>query len=665
MPPLLQGGALLLWGWNASVPVVALVMGLLLEAPRLVPWRWQARRTHFNRLGDLSSVLLVAVLIWAFSAEHHDPPLFVLLRALPLIMFPLAVSLIWSSRDKLPVSALLMTVRKLDERSNGTVVPDVDFAYPYLGICLVSAGVTEQANQWFFPLAAGLIGWGLWAERNRSFRIWTWVLVFVTGTGMGYAGQIGLSRLQKVITEQAIEWFGNWMYGDPDPYRRNSDIGSVGALKMSDGIVFRVDAGPPGAQTLLLRESSFNFYYNRGWSAFGSAFKPVENRSDEASWRLDRTGVAPGRWLTLYKPFHGGRGLLPVPDGAVRIDDLPGSHMQVNQFGAIKVFGAPEHPAVRIGFVSGLDLDGPPTAEDLRIPDHEQQTLARIATELGLKRLPPGQALAAVKGFFLKEFRYSTYLESPAWGATPLEDFLLRTRRGHCEYFATATVLLLRSAGIPARYAVGYALLEHDAALGLHVVRRRHAHAWVLAYVDGAWTTLDTTPPGWFDLESGQEGTWRALLDLASHNLFRVRRWYAGGGRGQVRDGLPWLGVALLLLYAYRQRRLSLFSIKFGRTSDTSSGPGGSDATHALFAIERRLALQGHGRLRGETWMAWCRRIGQPSLRPIVQLYNRVRFDPAGVDEAARQRLDAQVDHWLQHDRMHAEKSRVSTTLDL
>jgi transglutaminase-like putative cysteine protease len=43
---------------------------------------------------------------------------------------------------------------------------------------------------------------------------------------------------------------------------------------------------------------------------------------------------------------------------------------------------------------------------------------------------------------------------------TPLARFLLRTRSGHCEYFATATVLLLRQLGIPARYAVGYAVHE-------------------------------------------------------------------------------------------------------------------------------------------------------------------------------------------------------------
>ena len=58
--------------------------------------------------------------------------------------------------------------------------------------------------------------------------------------------------------------------------------------------------------------------------------------------------------------------------------------------------------------------------------------------------------------------------------------FLLRTRSGHCEYFATATVLLLRQLGIPARYAVGYAV--HEATGRKYVVRQRDAHAWCLVW---------------------------------------------------------------------------------------------------------------------------------------------------------------------------------------
>ena len=75
-----------------------------------------------------------------------------------------------------------------------------------------------------------------------------------------------------------------------------------------------------------------------------------------------------------------------------------------------------------------------------------------------------------------------------------LSHFLLQSRAGHCEYFATATVLLLRAAGIPARYCRGYAVQEFSKLENRFIVRDRHAHAWTLAYVDGIWTNFDTTP---------------------------------------------------------------------------------------------------------------------------------------------------------------------------
>ena len=87
---------------------------------------------------------------------------------------------------------------------------------------------------------------------------------------------------------------------------------------------------------------------------------------------------------------------------------------------------------------------------------------------------------------------------------TPLTRFLLTSRSGHCEYFATATVLLLRQLGIPARYAVGYYV--HEPAGSGYVVRERDAHAWCLAWnrQTGSWDDFDTTPASWVAIEGAQ-----------------------------------------------------------------------------------------------------------------------------------------------------------------
>ena len=59
------------------------------------------------------------------------------------------------------------------------------------------------------------------------------------------------------------------------------------------------------------------------------------------------------------------------------------------------------------------------------------------------------EVLDTLTRFFDSKFRYSLDLKISGMDVTPLADFLLRTRAGHCEYFATAATLLLRKAGIP------------------------------------------------------------------------------------------------------------------------------------------------------------------------------------------------------------------------
>src|SRR6185503_17848134 len=89
-------------------------------------------------------------------------------------------------------------------------------------------------------------------------------------------------------------------------------------------------------------------------------------------------------------------------------------------------------------------------------------TFASVAAELGLVGLPATEALRRVHDHFAS-FSYSTWREKPAAeGVTPLGDFMRNARSGHCEYFAAATTLLLSAAGIPARYATGFAVMEYS-----------------------------------------------------------------------------------------------------------------------------------------------------------------------------------------------------------
>ncbi len=90
-----------------------------------------------------------------------------------------------------------------------------------------------------------------------------------------------------------------------------------------------------------------------------------------------------------------------------------------------------------------------------------------------------------------ERFTYTMRMD-PTPGVEPVEDFLFNRRRGHCEYFASAMVLLLRSAGIPARLVNGFKVTEWNPISGYYVVRQSDAHSWVEAYLQhGGWRTFD------------------------------------------------------------------------------------------------------------------------------------------------------------------------------
>jgi transglutaminase-like putative cysteine protease len=78
----------------------------------------------------------------------------------------------------------------------------------------------------------------------------------------------------------------------------------------------------------------------------------------------------------------------------------------------------------------------------------------------------------------------------------PVEDFLFHRRRGHCEYFASALVIMCRSLDIDARLVQGYRASEFNPIGNYYVVRERDAHAWAEVFVpDRGWVTFDPTPP--------------------------------------------------------------------------------------------------------------------------------------------------------------------------
>ena len=299
----------------------------------------------------------------------------------------------------------------------------------------------------------------------------------------------------------------------------------------------------------------------------------------------------------------------------------------------------------------GTTIDSTPDTDlDTHVPEKEKPALDQVIEELQLRHQSRRQVLHTLSAFFqdTNKFSYSSWQELGRFrgtNETPLSRFLQRTHRGHCEYFATATVLLLRRLDIPARYAVGYAV--HEASGNQYLVRQRDAHAWCLVWnpVSATWQDFDTTPASWVEVETGRASPMRFLSDCWSRIMFEFAklRW----GQSHLRQYLFWglAPVLALLLYQiiFRSRRQrgqrsldldGLVAVWPGRDSE-------------FYQVERKLRERGAVRQPGEPLSAWLlRATTDPTLAGVrnrllelLQLHYRYRFDPEGLSQTDREAL--------------------------
>ena len=138
---------------------------------------------------------------------------------------------------------------------------------------------------------------------------------------------------------------------------------------------------------------------------------------------------------------------------------------------------------------------GRETAENLRLPSggNRQPAHARVRPRParaapGRRRLHPRRAVAS-----FATSPSSTRCRRRCSTHDPVDVFLFDTRRGFCEHYASAFVVLLRAAGIPARVVTGYQGGEINPRGGYLIVRQSDAHAWAEALIDGRWQRFDPT----------------------------------------------------------------------------------------------------------------------------------------------------------------------------
>ena len=187
-------------------------------------------------------------------------------------------------------------------------------------------------------------------------------------------------------------------------------------------------------------------------------------------------------------------------------------------------------------------------------PDWTQQNkqLVDLADSLFKDCETVDEKLAATRRYFKENYTYSLTVTPPAQVAhEPLEWFLLEQPPAHCEYFASGTAILLRMAGVPCRYIVGFVVAEKNQYSGEWVARNEDAHAWVEAYDESVgWVTVDSTPASGIPDESSASSSTQ-LYEYLRDEFHRLRTGWQQRGFASIRATLQSMilspiGIALI-----------------------------------------------------------------------------------------------------------------------
>jgi transglutaminase-like putative cysteine protease len=336
----------------------------------------------------------------------------------------------------------------------------------------------------------------------------------------------------------------------------------------------------------------------------------------------------------------------------------------------------------------------------LQLPRKWDRRIARLAHDITRNAATPFDKAKAIEAYLKTQFDYT--LDLTISGDDPLAEFLFEVRKGHCEYFATAMVIMLRTLDIPARIVNGFQMGEYNDVNHMFTVRQSDAHSWVEVYFPHArsWVEFDPTPAAGINdySQGGLLSRFRKYMDAmevfwldyivtldsdeqASIIVGLQRRMaavkdrmmdYYNGAKQWTREvlnfvvardwqAIDWLKLVSLLMLltmiggtGYVLRHLKQWSI-----APTGYGPwwhrwfilptwkrrrlarrDGREC--AVMFYEQMLAIASRAGLvkpTHQTPIEFAATCGSEPIREITLLYNRVRFGSAALDEAETRRV--------------------------
>ncbi|MFY9619605.1 MAG: DUF3488 and transglutaminase-like domain-containing protein [Pyrinomonadaceae bacterium] len=465
-------------------------------------------------------------------------------------------------------------------------------------------------------------------------------------------------------------------------------LGQIGQLKRNDEIFMRVridEFGSVPATRLRWRGVALDSFSGKAWKKSPVAERLEKKDSDNGLFKL---GTAASLDHLTTQTFFMEPVDTPILFGAPRVVGVRGNlpFVRVDPEGAIQTRA---HDQERLVYRVHSDTTEPSvtalrsdrlqylveSARYLELPanlDPRIRTLTRDVIQQSEARTWY-DAVRAVEAHLRDGYGYS--LEMKAGGADPLADFLFNVKEGHCEYFATAMAVMLRTQGVATRLVNGFLPGEYNEASGAFTVRQSDAHSWVEVYFPEtkSWVTFDPTPSAgratttrtgfagmlskysealelmWFQYVVGYDKQeQRSLVTSARNKLFDLQRG-SFNKFAQVRAAFPALigpillgatslfGLMAVVLLTRRVRR-------FGWRRGLTVWRGGdeSETTRVEFyeRLLKALEKQGIKRELYETPLEFASAAGVHEARDITNAYNRVRFGEEKLSEAERSQIE-------------------------
>lgn len=314
---------------------------------------------------------------------------------------------------------------------------------------------------------------------------------------------IPLFAMMPRIREPYILGRGGTGIGRTTGFSDSVNLSLTSSIRGNRAVAMRVQYDTPVASESELRfkGATFERYENRRWFRQWDQASVMKRRYRERTFDMpvDEPPESRAAATVFLEPMQSTALLVPMETLSV---ELPRSarELLIDPGGAL-ILPVERRDTLRYELelattnVIAARL-GPPDSSlsALRLPEDFSPRMRQLATEL-MGTGTPEERVDRLETVLSTEYSYTdTFVERD--GEEPLEDFLFVYRSGHCELFASAMVLMLRSEGIPARYVNGFLGAEYNPLEDYYIVRQQNAHAWVEAYTpERGWQVYDPTPP--------------------------------------------------------------------------------------------------------------------------------------------------------------------------